>query len=527
MAHKPGKGKKPLKAAKLADVLSTIVNTEDGLSTSIRGAIKNLPPKERPIAEEVAAMKTALSNKSHMADAVSDSLHDMNTGFHRAMLLLSAFTRLSNILSSCANAAEIPHRIVKIFIDAFNFEQCSIMLHDVASDLLVHAAGAGQMDYFETLDGKHHAKEGISLKPGMGAAGKAAATMEPVIINDIAGDSAFIQSARGPTQGSVACIPMLYQGRLTGVVNFSHPSAGFFDEQIIRALAPMVNAVGQIIEMANLQRDLSTSNLSLEKTVEEKTRALMAANENLHNANRLKDDFMANISHELRTPLTSIIGFTRLIIDFHGMEEEERSSYLKIILERSQVLEKLLNDLLDLSRVETGNMPMNIERVNVGELASRCIEHFRLPAQSGGIAISAHIDQRPLLLHGDSQKLMQALGNLIHNAIKYTGTGGSIEVLVKELPQEIMVSVTDTGIGIEASQHQMIFERFRQAENRRNKAGGAGIGLNLAKHIIELHGGKIWVESDPGKGSTFTFCLPLEMRCDLNKPRPNDQLFSR
>lgn len=526
MVNQPNKGKAAVKATKLADVLSAIADADQGVTPAIRSAIKYLPRKEQPIAEKVAEMKTALADKSHMADAVSDSLHGMNSDFQRAMLLLSAFTRLSNILSTCVDAAEIPHRLVKIFIDAFNFEQCSIMLHDAANDLLVHTAGAGQMDYLESLGGKPHLKEGLSLKPGTGAAGMAAKTMEPVIINDIAHDSAFIQTARGPKQGSIACIPMRYQGRLTGVVNFSHPSSGFFDEQIIRALVPMVNAVGQIIEMTTLQNDLSAINVNLEKTIGEKTRALMQANEKLHNANRLKDDFMANISHELRTPLTSIIGFTRLIIDFHDMDGDERFSYMKIILERSQSLEKLLNDLLDLSRIETGNMTMNIDRVNVGELATRCVEQYRLPAESAGIGISAHIDRRPLLLHGDSQKLMQALNNLIHNAIKYTGKGGSIEVVVKELSQEIMVSVTDTGIGIEANQHEMIFERFRQAENRRNKAGGAGIGLNLAKHIIELHGGKIWVESDLGRGSTFSFSLPLEVRCDLNKPNPADHHFS-
>ena len=519
--------KKGTKATTLSGVLSAIVNAEDGVTEDIRARINDLPPKERPIAQKAAAMRTALSNKSHMADAVSDSLHGMNADFQRAVLLLSAFTRLSNILSSCGNSEEIPHRIVKIFIDAFDFEQCSIMLYDRIGDLLVHAAGAGQMDYFETLEGKHHLKEGLSLKPGTGAAGSAAKTMAPVVINDITTDAAFIKNSRGPTQGSVACIPMLYQGRLTGVVNFSHPSPGFFDEQIMRALVPMVNAVGQIIEMTNLQSELAAINVSLEKTVAEKTRALETTNEKLHNANRLKDDFIAKISHELRTPLTSIIGFTRLIIDFHGMEEEERSSYLKIIMERGQALEKLLNDLLDLTRIESGNMPMNVDRINMGELAARCVENHRLMAEGNGIAIEARIDQRPLLIHADPRKLSQALGNLIHNAIKYTGEGGSIEVLVKELPREIMISVADTGIGIDSSQHGIIFERFRQAENRRNKAGGAGIGLNLAKQIIELHGGRIWVESDPGKGSTFSFCIPMEMGCDLNKHRQIDPLFPR
>lgn len=524
MANQPKKG---TKIPKLADVLSSIADAEDGITADVRREIKRLPPKERPIAEKVAAMKTALSQKNQMADAVSDSLHGMNADFQRAMLLLSAFTRLSNILSSCGDAAGIPRRIVKIFIDAFNFDQCSIMLYDRANDILVHAAGAGQMDYFESLEGRHHPQEGLSLKPGAGAAGMAAKTMRPVVINDIDGDTAFIKSGRGPNQGSVACIPMLYQGRLTGVANFSHPSPGFFDGQIMRALVPMVNAVGQIIEMANLQTELSAINASLEKTVAEKTRDMENINGKLHNANRLKDDFIANISHELRTPLTSIIGFARLMIDFHGMDEEERSSYLRIIMERGQTLEKLLNDLLDLSRIESGNMPMNVERVNMGELAIRCVEQFRLMAEGSGIAISAHIDQRPLLLYADSRKLAQALNNLIHNAVKYTGQGGSIEVLVKELPREIMVSVTDTGIGIDQSQHGIIFERFRQAENRRNKAGGAGIGLNLARQIIELHGGKIWVESDPGKGSTFSFRIPMEMRCDLDKPHKIEPFFFR
>ncbi len=513
--------KKKTKTATLADVLAAIIGAKKNGMADLGNAVKGLTPRERNIAEKVAAMKTELGNKSHMANAVSDSLHGMNTDFQRAMLLLSAFTRLSNILSTCESAGEIPHRIVKIFIDAFNFDQCSIMLYDRTGDLLVHVAGAGQMDYFETLEGKRRSKEGLSLKPGTGAAGIAAKTMTPVVINDIAADAAFVKSGRGPTQGSAACIPMLFRERLIGVANFSHPSPGFFDGHIMRALAPMVNSIGQIIEMANLQSELAVINQSLEKTVAKKTDDLEQINERLHNANRLKDDFIANISHELRTPLTSIIGFTRLLIDFHGMDEEERTSYLKIIIERGQSLEKLLNDLLDLSRMESGNMPMNVDRVNVGELVSRGVEQFRLMAEGNGIAISAHIDHRPLLLHADPRRLTQALGNLLHNAVKYTGQGGSIEVLVKELPTEIMVSVHDTGIGIDASQHDIIFERFRQVENRRNKAGGAGIGLNLAKQIIELHGGRIWVESDPGHGSTFSFCIPMEMRCDVDAPPKN------
>ncbi len=513
--------KKKTGTTTLADVIAAIMRAKGGLAADIPGAAKGLSTRERNIAKKVAALKTGFDNKCHKADAVADSLHGMNTDFQRAMLLLSAFTRLSNILSTCGEAAEIPHRIVKIFIDAFNFDQCSIMRYDETRDLLIHAAGAGQMDYFETLEGKHHPKEGISLRTGMGAAGIAAKTMAPVIIHDIATDASFIKGGSGPVQGSVACIPMLFRERLIGVANFSHPSPGFFDEHIMRALAPMVSSIGQIIEMATLQNKLAIINQSLENTVTEKTNDLEQINERLHNANRLKDDFIANISHELRTPLTSIIGFTRLLIDFHGMDEEERTSYLKIIIERGQSLEKLLNDLLDLSRMESGNMPINVDRVNVGELVSHCVEQYRLLAEGNGIGINAYIDQRPLLLHADPQRLTQALGNLLHNAVKYTGKGGSIEVLVKELPNEIMVSVHDSGIGIDPSQREMIFERFRQAENRRNKAGGVGIGLNLAKQIIELHGGRIWVESDPGHGSTFSFCIPIEIRCDLRASSKN------
>lgn len=261
------------------------------------------------------------------------------------------------------------------------------------------------------------------------------------------------------------------------------------------------------------------TNQSLGNRVKEKTAELEKVKDKLVAANSLKDEFLANMSHELRTPLTSIIGFSRLMIDFREMDEEERQSYLKIIMERGQGLEALLNDLLDLSRLESGNLPINVEYFNMGELIKQCVELFRLAAESNGIKLSSHIDAKPMMIYGDRQKLKQALSNLIHNAVKFTSEGGQIEVLGKQLSNEILVSVIDTGIGIDKEEHETIFERFRQAGNRKMKAGGTGIGLNLAKLILELHGGKIWVESEEGKGATFSFCVPTEMWCDLVKER--------
>jgi len=299
-------------------------------------------------------------------------------------------------------------------------------------------------------------------------------------------------------------------------------------EKLILRISGNGNARGGPISSADATHDVGLESQlaiqSLSRRVEEKTAELLAskketekANERQREAGRLKDEFMANISHELRTPLTSIIGFSRLMLDFPDMEWEERQSYLKIVLGRGQSLEALLNDLIDISRIESNNMPMEIENIGMGDLMAQSVEQFRLMAESKGLKLRLLLDHKSMRLHGDRKKLKQLVNNLIHNAVKYTAEGGSIEVLVKELPHEIMVSVVDTGIGIEKNQHKAIFERFHQVENQKIKAEGTGIGLNLAKLIVRMHRGKIWVESEPNKGSNFSFCIPNKLLCNMDE----------
>lgn len=499
-----------------ASILAALTDYGVPLQGDIAKSIKALPVEQRNLAKKVSDMREMLEKKNHALDTVSGSLHSMTLDFQISISTLSVFTRLADLLNTNTNIAEIPKLVVEIFIEGFDFDQCSIMLYEEKSGLLRLAAGAGQGDYFGIRDMQQAMRTDLCLKLGEGAAGAAARDKAPLIINDIAADTVFLKNGR-LSRGSLACLPMLYQGKLVGVLNFSYPETGFFVEHLIRALRPMANSIGQIIELARIHRDMEGVNLSLEEVVREKTSELEKANKKLVAANRLKDEFLANVSHELRTPLTSIIGFSRLMIDFRNMDEDERQSYLKIINERGQGLESLLNDLFDLSQLESENLPMNIERFNMGELIKQSVEHYRLMAESGGLKIAGHVDARPLMLHADRKKIKRVLDNLIHNAVKYTTEGGRIEVLGKQLEREILVSVSDTGVGIDKKEHGVIFERFRQVENQKIKAGGTGIGLSLAKLIIELHGGKIWVESELGRGTTFSFCIPTELFCSMSE----------
>lgn len=276
---------------------------------------------------------------------------------------------------------------------------------------------------------------------------------------------------------------------------------------------------------------LEALNRTLEKKLAEKTSELLismrqmeVANDDLEKVSRLKDDFMANLSHEIRTPLTSIIGFARLMLDYPDMKSSEQRAYMEIISEAGSALERLINDLMDISCIESDNLMVNVENINMNEVITKCVGKFKPMIAEKEQKLLTHLDNQPQKIYGDPAKLEQVVSNLLHNAIKFTGSGGTIDVLCKGLPQEVMVSVIDNGIGIEENRHQIIFERFKRAGD--GSQVGVGIGLNLAKLLVELHGGRIWLESKPRSGSNFSFCIPRKILCDLEKQRKIEPLFT-
>jgi two-component system, NtrC family, sensor kinase len=237
---------------------------------------------------------------------------------------------------------------------------------------------------------------------------------------------------------------------------------------------------------------------------------LGAANRDLKAASQHKSEFLANMSHELRTPLNAIIGFSEVLGErMFGELNEKQDEYLKDIHASGQHLLSLINDILDLSKIEAGRMELELAEFHLPQAIENALVLVRERALRRGITLEQSIDQRLGQIQGDERKIKQVLLNLLSNAIKFTPEGGRIDIRAVPVDGSAEVSVTDTGVGIAPEDQEAIFEEFRQVGTADKKVEGTGLGLALSRKFIELHGGRIWVESQVGVGSTFTFTIPI------------------
>ena len=251
------------------------------------------------------------------------------------------------------------------------------------------------------------------------------------------------------------------------------------------------------------QSALAIQNARLFLEIEAKSRELEAAS-------RHKSEFLANMSHELRTPLNAILGFSEVLAQgMFGEVNEKQTEYLHDILESGRHLLSLINDILDLSKIEAGRMELELTDFDLPQAIQNALTLVRERALRREITLHHVIDDRVASIRADERKVKQVLLNLLSNAIKFTPEGGRIEVRAAPADGAVEVSVADTGIGIAPEDQAAVFEEFRQVGTADKKAEGTGLGLTLSRKFIELHGGKIWVHSEVGHGSTFTFTLPV------------------
>ena len=226
-------------------------------------------------------------------------------------------------------------------------------------------------------------------------------------------------------------------------------------------------------------------------------------------ASRHKSEFLANMSHELRTPLNAIIGFSEVLVErMFGELNEKQEEYLKDIMDSGRHLLSLINDILDLSKIEAGRMELELSDFDLPEAIANALALVRERAIRRGITLDRVVDERLGDIRADERKVKQVLLNLLSNALKFTPEGGRIDVRAGVAEEMAEISVTDTGVGIAPEDQDAIFEEFRQVGSADKKAEGTGLGLALSRKFIELHGGRIWVRSQVGVGSTFTFTLP-------------------
>jgi PAS domain S-box-containing protein len=248
---------------------------------------------------------------------------------------------------------------------------------------------------------------------------------------------------------------------------------------------------------------------NLEQAVADKTAELRAVNEQLIRANQLKGQFLTNMSHELRTPLNAILGFAEALRDgVAGDLSEEQREFAEDIYQAGHQLLGMINDILDLAKVEAGALELHLSPCDLASLTDEVVRVSRGLARRKGVELDVDIEPRPLELTADAMKLKQILYNLLSNGIKFTGAGGRVTVRARLLKEVVEIQVTDTGAGIAPEDLVTIFEQFRQVDSSlARKHEGTGLGLALTRRLVHLHGGEIAVDSEVGRGTTFTVTL--------------------
>ncbi len=231
----------------------------------------------------------------------------------------------------------------------------------------------------------------------------------------------------------------------------------------------------------------------------------------LETVSRHKSEFLANMSHELRTPLNAIIGFSEVLHEqMFGELNEQQLGYVSDVLEAGRHLLSLINDILDLAKVEAGRMELELADVVLGDALRSGVTMHAERATRAGIELELTLDPRIVAIRADERKLRQVVFNLLSNAVKFTPPGGRIDVSAKQADGFVEVAVADTGSGIAPEDLELVFEEFQQAGDSGKRTEGTGLGLPLSRRFVELHGGRLWAESVPGRGSTFRFTLPVQ-----------------
>ncbi len=336
------------------------------------------------------------------------------------------------------------------------------------------------------------------IRLGEGATGRAATTRTPAQIPDILDDREYTGSRVRPRLArlgyrSLLSVPLLREQQIMGSLNVWRRQSGNFEPEVVNLLQTFATQSALAIQNARLFRE-----------IEDKSGQLEAAN-------RHKSEFLANMSHELRTPLNAIIGFSEVLLEhMFGELNEKQNEYVDDVLSSGRHLLSLINDILDLSKVEAGRMDLELAQFDLPLAVENTITLVRERASRHGISLHREVDKQLGDFVGDERKIKQILLNLLSNAVKFTPEGGRVEVKAVMADGSVEISVSDTGIGIAPEDQEKIFEEFRQVgTDYAQKREGTGLGLTLTKKFVEIHGGKIWVESEQGKGSIFIFNLPI------------------
>ena len=359
----------------------------------------------------------------------------------------------------------------------------------------------GELVHLEALrnttpEGADAIRNAFPMPPSRGgASARCILTRSIVHISDVREDPDYVLLGLAETNKfrSILSVPMLRDGNPIGAITVAAPRAVPFPDKQVEVLKTFAD-----------QAVIAVENTRLFNEIQDKTHQLEVAN-------RHKSEFLANMSHELRTPLNAVIGFSEVLLErMFGEVNPKQEEYLNDILSSGKHLLSLINDILDLSKIEAGRMELESQPFDLPAALDNALTLIRERAARHGLRLEVTVDPGLGEVKGEERKVKQVLLNLLSNAVKFTPEGGKISLSASLNDGMAEISVADTGVGIAPEDQEAIFEEFRQVgSDYARKREGTGLGLALARRLVALHGGKLWVESEPGKGSTFTFTLPV------------------
>jgi PAS domain S-box-containing protein len=450
-------------------------------------------------------MSTKLLHKSGKRVGIQGIARDISSrrraeeALHKAdQRVLSEYARLLERISSLAQALGSARELVSIFRALRDFTNASVpndgffvSMYDPLLDVRTACYGWGNG---EEID--------VSALPAMpitkeGPNSRAVRTGQVVITDN------YMEATRGcpsviigPEDGSrpqsSMAIPMAVMGRIIGTIEVQSYLRSAYKQEHVTAMSMAANLTAVAVDNVRL--------------LQRESKAREAAEE----SNRLKDEFLATVSHELRTPLTAILGWSRLL-ESGALDDSVAKQAVETIWRNAKAQAQIVDDILDVSRIITGNLYLDLRPVDVGPIVEAAINVVRPTADAKRITIQCELSRTRAVVSGDANRLQQVIWNLLSNAVKFTNVGGQVKVKLQKVDSTVEISVIDTGRGISRDFLPFVFDRFRQADSTTTRQyGGLGLGLAIARHLVEIHGGSITADSaGEQKGSMFTITLPL------------------
>jgi signal transduction histidine kinase len=461
-----------------------------GVVTIVRTRVEPFSPKQIDLLTMFADQAGIAIENSRLIQ----QLRARTAELARSVEELEALGEVGRAVNSTLDLETVLNTIVTRAVQLSNANGGVLYEYDEPAQEFSRIRGAHGLD-----DDLNEVLSAAPLRLGEGAAGKAAARQAPVQVADVLAQGTYdvtrvraIFERRG--YRALLAIPLLFERQIVGVLAVWRRDPGPFAQPIVDLLQTLANQSVLAIQNARLFREIKVKSLELEA------------------ASRHKSEFLANMSHELRTPLNAVIGFSEVLAEgMFGEVNERQTEYLRDILESGQHLLSLINDILDLSKIEAGRMELELTEFHLPSAIENALILVRERAGRRAIELGCTIDERLALIRADERKVKQVLLNLLSNALKFTPAGGRVDVLAGVRDGVAEIAVRDTGVGIAAEDQETIFEEFRQVGATEKKVEGTGLGLALSRKFVELHGGKIAVTSEVGAGSTFTFTLPFRL----------------